>query len=119
MQKFETIRKTVSYCRYGFGYQKNTDLWTNVPFEPKRCVKGSYCDQKGRFGCHFTHCQSGAFAPSDPRKNRTRHVSSIRQRYCIPPLLLADILEKTVTRKRKTTDGNPKTIIVVRITQRI
>uniref|UniRef100_A0A7S0X2G9 DNA (cytosine-5-)-methyltransferase n=1 Tax=Mantoniella antarctica TaxID=81844 RepID=A0A7S0X2G9_9CHLO len=40
MQRYEKFRQTVSYCRYGLKYRKNTDLWTNVSFGAKRSVKG-------------------------------------------------------------------------------
>jgi len=42
----ETLRRrTVSYCSYGFEYQKPTDIWTNcVKWKPhKMCKPKSYC----------------------------------------------------------------------------
>ena len=48
-------RITVSYCKYGFLYRKNTDLWTDVPFVPKRCLVGTYCDHKRMHGRHATY----------------------------------------------------------------
>lgn len=32
-----TMFKTVDYCMYGLPYKKPTDIWTNIPFEPKKC----------------------------------------------------------------------------------
>lgn len=38
-------RKTVTYCKYGFDYQKATDIWTNCPsWKPKQpCSAGDSC----------------------------------------------------------------------------
>ena len=49
----------MSYCKYGYPYRKNTDLWTDVPFTPRRCLSGSYCYHKKTFGVHGQHCQKG------------------------------------------------------------
>jgi hypothetical protein len=32
MDDLSHLRNTVSYCRYGFPYRKNTDLWTNIDY---------------------------------------------------------------------------------------
>ena len=43
MQPWEVFRKTCSYCCYGFPYRKNTNIWTNVQVELKRCTKETPC----------------------------------------------------------------------------
>ena len=46
IMKMRTDRKTVSYCKYGFKYRKNTDLWTNSRFFPKKCERDTICKNK-------------------------------------------------------------------------
>ena len=44
MKPLGKYRTTMSYCRYGFKYRKNTDLWTNITYEPKPCLKDTVID---------------------------------------------------------------------------
>jgi hypothetical protein len=82
---------SVCYCKYGFKYKKSTDLWTNVPYGPRRrCLKGSYCQDKERYGVHSVTVQEG----KSSRCTRP-HVKSTRcltNRYAIPEELLDDLL---------------------------
>ena len=52
LRKMEVIqgwpRKTVTYCQYGDNRMKPTDLWTNVPFEPRSCNYGDPCHPRTR-----------------------------------------------------------------------
>lgn len=51
-------RKTVTYCQYEPDKPPNqrdmkpTDLWTNVPFEPKRCNYGDSCHRRAPRGSY-------------------------------------------------------------------
>jgi hypothetical protein len=45
MQEFEKYRKTVTYCQYGYFAMKPTDIWTNIPFNPKKCKNGDPCHE--------------------------------------------------------------------------
>jgi hypothetical protein len=45
-------RKMVTYCQYGDTRMKPTDLWTNVPFEPKSCNYGDPCHPRTPRGCY-------------------------------------------------------------------
>ena len=81
------LRKTVSYCRYGFEYQKNTDLWSNVPFTPLVCSKGSYCNTKATLGHHSATVQKG----TSKCKSHIKCTPQASQRYSLPPLLVESI----------------------------
>lgn len=98
-------RETVSYCQYGFTYRKNTDLWTNIPFHPRRCVNGSLCLHKARYGIHASQCSKGE--KYDKHGNVIKHIrgdmimersATIRlvDRYSIPERLLMDIFNTIV-----------------------
>ena len=81
MDDLSHLRKTVSYCRYGFPYRKNTDLWTNIDFQPLRCAHGTYCDMRSKRGKHDqTVQQNGAKR------------QSMKTRYAIPSSLIYDLL---------------------------
>jgi len=32
--------RTIDYCMYGMRYKKPTDMWSNIPFIPRRCEHG-------------------------------------------------------------------------------
>jgi site-specific DNA-cytosine methylase len=89
MQRYRKFRQTVSYCRYGYKYRKNTDLWTNVPFRAKRCVKGTFCEYKQVFSHHMVTCQAGTSTHVSLAK--VGNVNKISERYTIPGELLSDI----------------------------
>jgi len=97
MKPYAIYLTTVCYCKYGFAYKKNTDLWTNVPYGPRpRCIKGSFCEHKARYGIHGGTVQSGPphipgieGMPDRPRQNGTNLLAT---RYAIPAELLADLL---------------------------
>ena len=78
MADLAQYRKTVSYCKYGFSYRKNTDLWTNIQFQPKVCDAGTYCHAKKTRGKHDVSMQ--------------HDVKSIRKRYSLPSALIEDLL---------------------------
>ena len=107
MARLIRYRKTVSYCKYGYTYRKNTDLWTNVDFCARRCKKGSYCEHKQKHGSHEMHCQSGQrYIKRMPQiavsqmAHGCSHVVSLNERYSIPPILLAAILRTTLRNEK-------------------
>lgn len=90
MKNYAHLLKTVSYCRYNFPYRKNTDLWTNVNFKPKRCIKGTYCKSVKTNGHHLQSVQQGSsFYRNEPIASTTR----MTDRYSIPRCLVRDILD--------------------------
>lgn len=90
-------RKTVSYCRYGYPYRKNTDLWTDAPFEARRCISGSYCYHRKKFGRHGQICQRGRHTK---RKVVVPATKKMLDRYSLPPELLRDIFKATTVSLR-------------------
>jgi site-specific DNA-cytosine methylase len=81
-------RKTISYCKYGYPYRKNTDIWTNAKFTPKKCEGKRTCAFKVQNGYHKSTVQSG-----DRTQGRTEQlpVRKLHDRYRIPPSLIGDI----------------------------
>lgn len=82
----------VSYCKYGFSYQKKTRFWTNVKgFAPRMCRRD--CDQLLPNGNHIAKL-SGKYEAD-------RSVSSLAQKHSIPQQLLKEFmqaaLKKSVT----------------------
>lgn len=92
MKNYMNLMKTVSYCRYGFLYRKNTDLWTNVSFEPKKCVKGSYCKSMRQYCHHLQSVQQGA---SFSNGERIKSTHQLCERYSVPKGLITDIFKAT------------------------
>jgi hypothetical protein len=71
-------RVTVSYCKYGFNYQKHTDIWTNdMKWDPRaKCSKTLLCVNM-----------------VDGRHPRgVRRIGSLQERYRIPPELVQEIV---------------------------
>jgi len=95
MQEFLEVRKTISYCKYGFTYRKNTDLWTNIPFAPSRCIKGSLCEHISADGRHPQCVQSGYGRRKDGTKQPGTPMTA--DRYSLPPLLVKSIFDAIST----------------------
>ena len=83
-------RKTISYCKYGYSYRKNTDIWTNSSFEPLKCEGQHVCAYKKKFGFHKYTVQSGPHIDSHTTQ---KSIKKIEDRYRIPPRLLKDIFQ--------------------------
>lgn len=83
-------RKTISYCKYGYTYRKNTDIWTNSRFEPKKCEGQHICAYKKKYGFHEYTVQSG---PRMEGHTTQEPIKKIEERYKIPPQLLKDIFK--------------------------
>jgi hypothetical protein len=81
-------RLTVSYCKYGYKYQKDTDIWTNIPFNPKICRNNCRCEWSRETGTHAYTSQKGPYSSRPAIKPTT----SIGERYSIPGRLIRDII---------------------------
>jgi hypothetical protein len=93
IKRYESFRKTVSYCKYGYKYRKNTDIWTNVNFTPFRCVKGCYCANRKHNGHHtFTVQQGTSFVMQNNARKTVTPTPILNERYSVPRKLVKDIL---------------------------
>jgi hypothetical protein len=79
LQKGFDNPKIVSYCKYGFQYQKHTSFWTNIELEPKICKND--CENMIIIGKSKKHILSTAI---NLRK---------LERYKIPPKLIQELLK--------------------------
>ena len=90
------LREPVSahYCAYGYGYQKPTSFWSNVPLSLKVCAGPGKCPamhevinaKTGKVG--HQHKESiGCYNPSYT-------LVSLAQRATIPPLLMESIIQQ-------------------------
>jgi len=78
---YATNLKVCSYCQYGYDYQKNTAIWTNVPCVLKRCGKHSSCWRK--------HNRQVGLARAS---TKDKFVNGLALKYRIPHALCIDIL---------------------------
>jgi hypothetical protein len=83
-------RKTISYCKYGLSYRKNTDIWTNSSFEPSKCEGSHICDFKRLHGFHQNTVQSGTRTTGHIEQ---QPIKKLEERYKIPPRLIKDIFK--------------------------
>ena len=83
-------KKTISYCKYGYGYRKNTDIWTNSSFKPLKCEGEFMCDFKKKHGFHQNTVQSG---PRLTGHTEQQPVIKLEERYKIPQRLIRDIFK--------------------------
>ena len=97
-------RITTSYCKYGFGYRKNTDFWTNFDLKLKQqCNKKEYCDNR----IDNYHKVEIAYKPRHEKSiTDTMELLSLKEkgeyknytgqyfRYRIPELLCDDIVSQ-------------------------
>jgi len=62
MQRLLEFRYTVSYCRYGTPYRKNTHIWASSPPDPPllRCSAETPCSTFAVLRRHAVHAQVGA-----------------------------------------------------------
>lgn len=87
MEPLNQYKHTVSYCKYGTSYQKNTDIWTNKKFKPCLCRKGNRCKNSRLTGTHSITVQKGR------NKNYTPGTPNIYDRYKVPHRLVSELLE--------------------------
>ena len=89
MQELEGFKLETSYCRYGTPYQKNTNIWTNVPLEHplKLCRITTPC--KSLIHNPVTHRDNHlSTSQSGPSRNGTLGSGSGKNVYPIPVALV-------------------------------
>ena len=80
---------TVSYCKYGFLYRKNTRIFTNLEgFEPKYCKND--CRKAKMNGGRHPHIIG------DRTNDISINISSLKQKYSYPPKLIKDLLKLAI-----------------------
>ena len=81
---------TVSYCRYGRPYRKNTHIWSNVKgLQLNRCTNQTPCPQKAEHGRHLETAQLGP-----GMRDGSRAVPGARRKeavHAIPDALLEEL----------------------------
>lgn len=77
----------VSYCQYGFTYQKHTCLWHNLKkFKPKKCNMANCLQVNKDTGRHIGQLCSN-------KRNGHKGTMSLSQKYSMPPSLCSELLE--------------------------
>lgn len=89
MKPLSKFKKTASYCKYGYNYRKDTNIWTNINANLLVCRKGCYCANKRNNGVHSHTVQSG---PRLLKNINQVHTPNIYQRYSIPKKLVTILL---------------------------
>ena len=92
MASFEHLRRTCTYCRYGFCYKKATDIWCNIELPPLKHCDTSPCQARATVGSHRWTAQAG---PSG-----TSHTPGVPKAVAdfVPPRLIRVLL--SAARKR-------------------
>ncbi len=91
MTPLEPLRNTVSYCRYGRPFRKNTHIWTNGSVEVKRCSMETPCLERRVYGRHLQTAQQG------PSSGMATGQASIEVVYAIPRPLLESLFNQTLS----------------------
>lgn len=69
------LRNRCTYCRYGFTYRKDTDIWSNIPLSLLHC-DDTHCASKAELGRHVCSAQQGTRSCGTPgvRKHQSNSI---------------------------------------------
>lgn len=60
MRPLETLKNRCTYCHYGKGFRKSTNIWSNVPnLRLRHCSGTDVCAHKRLYGRHAQTAQQG------------------------------------------------------------
>jgi hypothetical protein len=97
MKDLSHLRNNCTYCRYGFKYKKDTDIWSNLPLLLKHC-DSVRCRAKAISGRHpFTAQQSRSGPHQSP--GVPRHVAAF-----IPAQLLRALITTAIIYIKEVSD---------------
>jgi hypothetical protein len=97
MKDLSHLRNNCTYCRYGFKYKKDTDIWSNIPHLLKHC-DSIHCRAKATSGRHpFTAQQSRSGPHQSP--GVPRHVAAF-----IPAQLLRALITTAIIYIKEVSD---------------
>lgn len=79
-------RHTVSYCKYGYEYQKHTHVWSNDDaWSPRpQCSAAEPCDVKREHGKHL------AGVRQHPETGMVKGPKTLHERYQVPEQLVEE-----------------------------
>jgi hypothetical protein len=85
MRRWLAYRQSTSYCKYGFKYRKQTNIWTNAPVQLASCLE-SPCAYKKATGVHSAIAQHGPNSgTTDPeRRDSVTWARNTGELYRIP-----------------------------------
>ena len=93
MQPLHRYLHPCSYCRSGFPYRKNTDIWTNCETELLRCSSATPCPSQRIFQRHLSSAQHGY------KVGRTEVTGTHRKNaYRLPEALVHEIYATSLRR---------------------
>ena len=102
MKQYLPYLKTGSYCKYGFPYRKNTDIFTNIDCKLKTCAEAP-CKAVREFGVHTHTAQKG---PSENKKGGARGFSRKGALFPLPVGFVRDIFAPALGKPRNVREKN-------------
>lgn len=88
MKHWNRYLKECSYCRYGYGYKKPTNIWTNRKVHLKTCTTQTPCVSFKKYGKHLFTAQCTRNSKDLTKPGTSR----LKDRYSVPPKLIRELL---------------------------
>lgn len=103
MLSLNNMRHRCTYCKYGFRYKKDTDIWSNVPMQLLHC-DDSPCAARAADGIHQLTAQQGLSGPHQT-PGVPRQVANF-----IPPRLLRVLIHAAINHIKTCTTARDEKI---------